>query len=194
MTENSQKEAILHAIKYRRSIFPASYTRQEISKETILQLLDAANAAPNHKLTQPWQFTVFRGAGLSRLADKMAALYKEQTPSEQFLQKKHEIIKDKIKQSAAVIAIQIRYSGLVPRWEEVAAVGCAVQNLWLAAEANNIGGYWSSPATRTGLHDLLGIAEEDEECLGLFYLGYHHETKREGLRKPVAEKTSWIES
>jgi len=188
-----KKENILHLIKYRRSIFPASYVEKEISNETILQLLGYANYAPNHKLTQPWRFTVFKGEGLFQLADKMADLYKEQTPEAQFLQKKYEVIKEKIVQSAAVIAIHIHYSGAVPRWEEVAAVGCAIQNLWLAATAEGIGGYWSTPDTRKGLGSFLDIDEENEECLGLFYLGYHQEEEKEGFRKPIEEKIRWVE-
>lgn len=188
----SKEEIILNNIKYRRSIFPASYTTQKISNETILELLTYANYAPTHKLTQPWQFTVFKENGLLRLAEKMAELYKEQTSAEQFLQKKYESIKEKITLAAAVIVIRITYSGVVPQWEEVAAVGCAVQNLWLAAKAKGIGGYWSTPGTISNLGHFLKLKDE-EECLGLFYLGYHEEKQTEGHRKPIAEKISWIE-
>lgn len=32
----------------------------------------------------------------------------------------------------------------VPLWEEHAAVACAVQNMWLAATAAGVSGYWTS--------------------------------------------------
>src|SRR5690606_13465824 len=140
-------ETVKQVINHRRAIFPPSYTAQIIPKELLTELLDCANAAPTHKLTQPWRFVVFREQGLVRLADQLAALYKTHTPAEQFLQKKLESTRDKVLRSGAVAAIVVSYSGAVPQWEELAATACAVQNLWLAASAAGIGGYWSSPGT-----------------------------------------------
>jgi len=187
----SSEKIILDNIKYRRSIFPPSYTTQPIAEEVLLELLTAANEAPTHKLTQPWRFTVFKGDGLMVLAHQMADLYKVHTAAEQFLPKKHAAIQEKITRSAAVIAIRVKYSGLIPKWEEIAAVGCAVQNLWLAACAKGIGGYWSTPATVQYLNDFLNL-EEEEACLGLFYLGYHQEAPALGQRSPIADKIDWV--
>lgn len=184
--------ALQHLIKHRRSIFPDSYTDRELSKDTLLRLLECANAAPTHKLTQPWRFTVFRGDALRRLADKLASLYQEHTPAERFLQKKHDATRRKVLRSGAVIVINIHYSGEIPQWEELAATACAVQNLWLAAAAEGIGAYWSSPGTIKHLGDFLGLGE-DEACLGFFYMGYHEEPPREANRTPIAEKIQWEE-
>jgi len=187
----SDEKIILNNIKYRRSVFPPSYTTQPIAEEVILELVTAANCAPTHKFTQPWRFTIFKGNGLMALAHQMASLYKSHTPAEQFLPKKHAAIQEKITRSAVVIAIRIKYSGLVPKWEEVAAVGCAVQNLWLAAHAKGIGGYWSTPDIAGHLNEFLNL-EKEEECLGLFYLGYHHESPAVGKRTPISEKIDWV--
>ena len=187
---SSDFEAIKKIINYRRSVFPPSYTDQVISTELLIELLDCANAAPTHKLTQPWRFVVFRENGLARLADRLAALYKAHTPAEQFLQKKQENTRKKVLQSGAVIAIVVSYSGAVPQWEEIAATACAVQNLWLGASAAGIGGYWSSPGTVKHLGEFLNVAEH-EECLGFFYMGYHDEPPRKANRQPVTEKIRW---
>ncbi len=185
-------ETIKRIINHRRSIFPPSYNERVIPKELLTELLDCANTAPTHKLTQPWRFVVFREQGLERLADQLASLYKAHTPSEQFLQKKFESTREKVLRSGAVVAIVVSYSGTVPQWEELAATACAVQNLWLAASAANIGGYWSSPGTIIHIGDFLGLAE-NEECLGFFYMGYHHEPARAANRRPIAEKVRWEE-
>lgn len=185
-------ETIKQVINQRRSIFPPSYTGQAIPKELLTELLDCANAAPTHKLTQPWRFVLFREQGLVRLADQLAALYKTHTPPEQFLQKKMESTRDKVLRSGAVTAIVVSYSGAIPQWEELAATACAVQNLWLAASAAGIGGYWSSPGTIKYIGDFLGLAEH-EECLGFFYMGYHDEPSRAANRRPLAEKVRWEE-
>lgn len=185
-------ETIQHIINHRRAIFPPSYTGQTIPKELLTELLDCANAAPTHKLTQPWRFVVFRERGLLRLADQLASLYKTHTSPEQFLHKKFESTRDKVLRSGAVIAIVASYSGAVPQWEEIAATACAVQNLWLAASAADIGGYWSSPGTIEHIGDFLGLAE-NEECLGFFYMGYHDELPRPANRRPLVEKIRWEE-
>ncbi|MGK6349807.1 nitroreductase family protein [Parapedobacter sp. DT-150] len=189
---SSDFDTIKRIIKHRRSIFPPSYTRTEIPKELLTELLECAVTAPTHKLTQPWRFIVFREGGLMRLADELATLYTAHTPTEQFLQKKYENTREKVLQSGAVIAIVTAYSGEVPRWEELAATACAVQNLWLAAAAADIGGYWSSPGTVKHMVDFLGLADH-EECLGFFYMGYHAEPERAANRQSVDDKIQWEE-
>jgi len=185
-------ETIKKAISRRRSVFPPSYTNQVIAKELLTELLACANAAPTHKLTQPWRFVVFRGQGLERLADQLAALYKTHTPPEQFLQKKLESTRAKVLRSDAVIAICGSYNGTVPQREELAATACAVQNLWLAASATGIGGYWSSPGTIKHIGDFLELTD-DQACLGFFYMGYHDEPPREANRVPLPAKVRWEE-
>ncbi|MFC3199166.1 nitroreductase [Parapedobacter deserti] len=191
-TPSNDFETLRQIIQNRRSIFPVSYTGQQINKETLVQLLECATAAPTHKLTQPWRFVVFREGGLLKLADQLANLYKAHTPPQQFLQKKYENTREKVLQSGAVIAIVTSYSGALPQWEELAATACAVQNLWLAASAAGIGGYWSSPGAINHMGDFLAL-EGNEECIGFFYLGYHNEPPRKAVRRPLAEKVKWEE-
>ena len=40
------------------------------------QMLENANWAPTHKLTEPWRFTVFTGDGLKTFAGLQASVYK----------------------------------------------------------------------------------------------------------------------
>lgn len=188
----SKSENIQEVIKNRRSIFPKSYIQKPIENEVLLSLLECANQAPTHRLTQPWRFKIFKGAGLERLADEMVREYKEITPTESFLQKKSDSIHEKVMQSGAVLAICMQVSGRVPEWEEIAAVACSVQNIWLAASAIGIGAYWSTPALIHSLNSFLKL-KEDEKCIGLFYMGYHQEAPQVGNRTPIEEKITWIE-
>jgi len=183
---------IQELIKTRRSIFPKSYIDKPIKKETILELLQCADQAPNHKLTQPWRFTIFMGEGLIKLANELTNQYELITPKEKFLQKKRDSMREKVLQSGAVIAICLHESGKIPKWEEKAAVAAAVQNMALAASAQHIGSYWSTPAVLHELKPFLKLLD-NESCIGLFYMGYHNEEPHYGTRSPLEEKLTWVE-
>jgi len=49
-------------IKARRSIFPADYSGEAVSREALLRAMGAANWAPTHGKTEPWRFVVLQGA------------------------------------------------------------------------------------------------------------------------------------
>jgi len=185
-------EIISKVIKERRSIFPASYIKKEIPVEVINQILETANYAPTHKLTQPWRFTVIRKAGLAKLGEELGRLYKELVTPQQFLQKKFDSFEEKTSQADCIIAINMQLSGKIPEWEELAAVSCAVQNMALTAESLKVGAYWSSPPLIDGLGDFLKLGA-NEKCIGLFYMGYHNEKPWEPNRTSMAEKVNWIE-
>ncbi len=186
-------EVIQSIIKRRRSVFPISFTREEIPVEAIEIILDSANYAPTHKMTQPWRFSVFRNAGKTRFGQELAKQYKAHTPAELFLQKKYDSFGVKFEQSSCVIVLKAQlHPELLPEWEEVAALACAVQNMALTAEALNIGAYWSSPGPVAAMQDFLGL-QENEKVYGVFYMGYHNAVPAEAKRTPMALKVKWIE-
>jgi len=184
---------LTNIIKRRRSIFPVSYTGQEVPVTVIKQILESANYAPTHKLTEPWRFIVFRNEGKIKLGAELARLYKETTPAHQFLQKKYDSIIEKAHQSSCIITLNAQLTAKVPEWEELAALACAVQNMALTAEALNVGAYWSSPGMIADLKGYLNLGET-EKCFGLFYMGYHNEEPRAAKRTPIEEKIKWVES
>lgn len=157
-------------IENRRSVFPKDYTGEAIAEEVLEEILSSAKFAPNHKKTKPWRLRVFRKEEKAQLGKKLAEIYKTTTSSETFLEKKYLDISNKISKSDAIITICVNFSGLVPEWEEIAATAMGVQNMYLTASANTVGCYWSSPGTVSHLNDFLNL-DENQRCLGLFYLG-----------------------
>lgn len=186
------KNTILEAIHYRRAVNQNSFTEEEISKEEILTLLNAANAAPTHKRTQPWRFVVFRKEGLQRLGAELSRIYKEVTPADKYTEMAEANMAKKATQSNVALAIIVNYTGDVPEWEELAATACAVQNIWLAAHSIQLGGYWASPGLINHLGKFLQL-EENQKCIGLFYLGKHQAEAREPFRSPIEDKIRWEE-
>lgn len=190
---NEDFEILTRLIRERRSIFPKSYTEEVIPKKLIEQILETANYAPTHKLTEPWRFVVFTGESKNKLGAKLAELYSSNVSADQFLQKKFDSFGIKAAQSSCIIAINVKYhSEKVPAWEELAAVACAVQNMALTAHSLGIGAYWSSPPLIKMLNEFLEL-EENDQCIGLFYMGFHKEEQREAKRRPIFEKVRWFE-
>ena len=187
-------EVLKKIISRRRSVFPVSYTKEEIPVDVIKQILESANYAPTHKLTEPWRFVVFRNEGKINFANELARLYKDTTPVHQSLQKKYDSILEKAIQSSCIIALNAQlHPDKLPEWEEIASLACAVQNMALTAEAFEVGAYWSSPGMIVELKDYLNLGEQ-EKCFGLFYMGYHNEKPRTAARTPIDNKIKWIDS
>ncbi|WP_294318354.1 nitroreductase [uncultured Chryseobacterium sp.] len=166
----NKAEILKEIIEQRRSIFPKDYTDTEIPQEILDEILHSATLAPNHKRTKPWRFKTFRGEEKAGLAAEMQAIYKATQPEQVFLEKKYNDIGFKINKADAVVSIVVNFSGMVPEWEEIAAVSMAVQNMYLTCTANGIGCYWSSLKLVDHLKESLTI-EENQKCLGFFYMG-----------------------
>ncbi|MEM6725039.1 MAG: nitroreductase [Bacteroidota bacterium] len=182
-------------IRDRRSIFPKTYIDKPIDPEIIDQVLENANWAPTHKFTEPWRFRVITDQGLDRFADTMARWYKANYTGDQFSERKYKKVQSNPKRSGAVIAIVMQRDPeeRIPEFEEIAAVACAVQNMYLTCHAYGIGSYWSTPKAigSTEVASFLDL-QKGESCLGFFYMGHHEMPQLEGKRGPIAEKTRWI--
>lgn len=180
-------------IRARRSIQPVQFVPGQVIPYTLIeQLLENANWAPTHKRTEPWRFVVFSGAGLQKLADFQAALY-QQNAGDKFQQSKYEKLATQPLRCSHVIAIGLKRHPEVPEVEEIEAVACAVQNLHLSATAYGLGGYWGSGGI-TYMEDakpFFGLEEQDR-LLGFFSLGYVQQQPGKNIRKPIADKVTWV--
>ena len=194
---NDTQAIITEVIRNRRSIKPVDMdASRAVDKAVILELLENANHAPTHGLTEPWRFHIFAGDSRRTLADTMARLYRETTPEGEFREDKMRKMSENPLLAGAVIVLGMARRGgsKIPELEEIEAVACAVQNLALSVTAAGLAGYWSSPPlvyTRL-FADWLGLGAEDR-CLGLFYLGWPKADLRtpKATRKPVEEKITW---
>jgi nitroreductase len=180
-------------IRSRRSIFPPSYIEKEIPDEVINDILENANYAPTHKLTEPWRFVVFRGASLNKLAGFFSERYRTVTPPESYSQARYDAAGEKVLKSGCVIAVNAElHPDKLPEWEETASVACAVQNMWLTATAYGLGSYWSSPGVLKELAEFMGLPA-NQKCMGLFFMGYHDAPETPARRTPIEGKVIWAE-
>jgi len=193
---NYQPELLNQLIKNRRSVFPNQYTGGAIDENIVQQMLENANWAPNHGKTEPWRFFVFTGQGLQSFANFQAELYETKTKAEgRFDEKKHQKLKVQPLKASHIIAIVMQRQQLekIPVIEEIEAVACAVQNMYLTATAYGVGAYWSSGGVTywEETKEYFGLGADDH-LLGFFYIGEIDTPAKEGIRKPIAKKTTWI--
>lgn len=185
-------EKVNHLIRNRRSVFPNIMIDKEVSDDIILELLTNANWAPNHRHTEPWRFKIFKGNAKQRLGQFLADQYKLSSTAENFKQFKYDKTIKKAGQAGCIIAICMQRDPQkrVPEFEEIAAVACAVQNLWLSLEPHGLGGYWSTPKSIQNFGKFMDLNPE-EQCLGFFYLGYYQDIELKGQRGDIADKITW---
>ena len=187
---------ISEIIKDRRTIYPELYTSRKVHKEIIEHLLRNAVWAPTHGKTEPWRFKVYSGESRNILSEKLGELYQKLTSKEQFKEDKLVKIKARPFLSSVVIAVCMERGNneKIPVVEEIEAVACAIQNMSLTATAYGLGSFWSTPKIiyTPEMNSFLNLNEQDK-CVGLFYVGYVEGKWPKGIRKPVKLLTEWYE-
>lgn len=183
-------------IRDRRTIYPEDFSERKLHQEIIENLLNNAIWAPNHGMTQPWRFKVFTNKGIKRLADFQANTYKEKCTPETFDAEKFEKLATRPLLAQAIIAIcmERQKSEKIPEMEEIEAVACSVQNIYLTCAAYGLGAYWGSGGvTYTDeMKHFLGLGVKDR-CLGFLYLGYPKSEWPKSHRKPIEYVSEWID-
>ncbi len=183
-------------IRSRRSVFPKDYSGEKVDDSIVKQMLENANWAPTHKLTEPWRFVVFTGDGLKTLAAFQSECYKQVTQAKgTFEEKKYEGLKLKPMECSHIIAVGMKRDEKksVPELEELGAVFCAIENMYLTATACGIGCYLSTGGVTNfeEAKSFFGLGREDK-LIGFIHVGIPKGLPSAGKRKPVEEKTKWI--
>ena len=188
-------EQINEVIRSRRSTKPRLFNGDRIDDKIVWEILENANWAPNHGLTQPWRYKIFTNKGLKKLANFQADLYQKLTPKEKFKAEKYERMKTNLLKSSHVIVICMQRHKLekILEIEEIEAVACSVQNMALTAAAFGICSFWGSGGVTytEELKEFLGLGEKDK-CLGYLYLGYSDNPTTKSRRDPIQEKVEWF--
>jgi nitroreductase len=182
----------LETVKARRSI--REFSDRDVTREEVETLLDAAVAAPNHRLTQPWRFYVLgpearRAYGMAlgvrkakRVEDPAAA----------------DAVRLKVAQEHAQLPLMIAVAVVQDanpeiRDEDHAATMMAVQNISLAAVELGLGthiktgGIMDDPAARVAV----GVPD-GERIVAVLNVGKPAATPAVKERRPAASLTTWV--
>ncbi len=193
---NFDIEEVNELIQNNASVFPKDYTGEKVDDKIVWQMLENANWAPTHKLTEPWRFIVFTGEGLNKLADFQSSCYREVTMAKgTFDEKKYEGLKSKPMESSHIIAVGMKRDEKksLPESEEMGAVFCAVENIYLTATAYGIGCYLSTGSITNfeEAKSFFGLEKEDR-LLGFIHIGIPKGVPVSGRRRSINEKVKWI--
>ena len=161
-------ESINNIIRKRRSVFPVQFNGEKIDDSIINEIIFNANAAPTHKITQPWLFKIFSKDSKIKLANEILKLKFGQDVPEN--EKRNFINKFNLSSHIICICLNRSDEHFIAEWEEISALAMSVQNMWLTCSANEIGCYWSSPKIISDLDGFLNL-DDNQRCLGLFYIG-----------------------
>ncbi len=188
-------QILTEIIRNRRSTFPDQFEPgKKVDDNIIREILINATWAPNHGQQQPWQFTVFAGEGLKRLAIFQSELYKE-LAGENFKEVTYAKLQQNPLKASHVIALGMKKTPNknIPEVEDVAAVACAVQNIYLSVTVYGLGGYWTTGGItyREEAKPFFGLGEKDK-LMGFFYIGHIAIPSTGAIRKPLEEKVTWI--
>jgi len=183
-------------IRNRRSVFPKMYTGEQVPRHVVEKMLENANWAPTHKFTEPWRFTVFYGEGVKKFAEFQADLYRQRTGANPtFDESTYLKLKEKPLMASCIIAIGMKRDpeNRIPEIEEIAAVSCAVQNMYLTATAYGAGCYWSTggPTFWDEAREFFKLAPEDK-LLGFLYVGMPVDKEFGSTRGAWEDKVTWV--
>jgi nitroreductase len=175
-------ESFAAALRARRSI--DLYEPTPVDPAALLDAIDVARWAPNHRLTEPWRFYLVgpRTAGaIIELAAEIDAAKKGPRAGE--------ARRERLLGVPGFFVITSRRSedALLDR-EDYAASCCAAQNLMLYLWQRGIGAKWTTGGVTRDprFYELLAIDSSKETVVGFFFYGVP-KVVPEQKRKPVDE-------
>lgn len=188
-------------IERRRSI--RRFQKKGVSKEMILQILDAARQAPSAKNAQPWRFLVLgpqsRNAALNAM-DAGVRCRMDAVANRPLLAGAIHTLR--IMKSAPVLILVVNPAGGTPAdsvsgWARVAelldamSVGAAVENLLLEAVALGLGALWIGN-TFFAYDEIAAALEIQGQLLGAVAVGWPDETPEPRPRKSMEEIAGFL--
>lgn len=166
------------------------YLTTPLPEGALQRALEAAIRAPNHKLTNPWRFTLM-GPRTRHAITELAVTLKSKgkAPSEPGEQERQQKIRTKFNNPPEILAVsQVIAKDEFRRREDYGACACAIQNIMLSLASEGIGTKWSSGdiTSHAETYELLGVDPETEEIIGFVWIGYPESSPETG-RKPLSE-------
>ncbi len=161
-------EVVASTLRERRTI--AMFEERPVDRETIMQAIEVARWAPNHRLTEPWRFYLVGEKAREATLHWVEVVTTEKANAEVGARKAGKWAKV----PGWLLVTCKRSDDALLEQEDYAACACAIHNLSLYLWRAGIGMKWSSGAITRDARYLkaLGIDEDNEFVVGLISYGY----------------------
>jgi len=195
---NQQERDALYKVIFSRRDVRNDFLADKIPDDVLMRVLKAGHHAPSVGFMQPWDFIIVSDFATKKTikqgfetANKASAEQFTGSRKQQYKKLKLEgileapigicVTCDRTRTGPVVLGRTIK-----PEMDLYSAV-CAVQNMWLAARAENLGLGWVSILHDKALKAALNIPEHIE-IIGYLCLGYVSQFKE----KPELEEKGWL--
>ena len=170
----------------RNRVSNSKFTNTKVDVEHIMELLDYAVYAPNHKMREPWRFIILEGLGKINFINN----YLREVKDEQ----KEDIKKiiDKVFQAPMVVAfVMPRNVNYVDELEDLQAISAVIQNFLLLLEEKGYGSFWKTPKYIQSdlFKEVLGLST-NEIIAGLVMVGFVESKGQPKPRKSAKDLTT----
>lgn len=155
-------------------------------EELLLQAIEIARWAPNHKMTEPWRFHRLGPVTAGQIIELNTALITAEKGAEAARKKA-----ERWAQVPGWVLVTCQTAADSVRNEEnYAAVCCAIQNLMLFLWSRGVATKWATSAVlqEPAVAQLLQLEPSRERIVGLIWYGYPA-VQTETRRRPVSEIT-----
>jgi len=162
------------------------FINAKVESEDIIELLDYAVYAPNHKMREPWRFVILEGLGKSNFIKNYLSEVKEN------LKEEEKAIMDKVFQAPMVVAfIMPKNNNYADELEDLQAISAVIQNFLLLLEEKGYGSFWKTPKYIESdlFKDVLGVTTH-EIIAGLVMVGFVENKNQPKPRKRAKSITT----
>ncbi len=190
-----ERDTLYRVIHARRDM--RHFIGGEVADDVLARILEAAHAAPSVGLMQPWRFVRITKQSLRESLVQLVEAEKEKTSQAlderkaEFMRLKVEGIRDCAELIAVILAPDdgtVFGRRTMPDDMALSSVSCAIQNMWLAARAENLGMGWVSFFEPQDVADLL-LCPKGAKPIALLCLG----PVKSFYDKPMLESEGWRE-
>lgn len=185
--DESHRQILHRGLRERRTV--NRFQSQVPPREWVIEALDLARWAPNHRHTNPWRFYLLGRRTVEKVAGVNARLVRE-TKGEEAARKK---LTRWLEMPGWLVVTHLRSDDPVREREDYAATCCAIHNFSLSLWTRGVGVKWTTgPVTRhQDFYEAVGIDPFEEQTAGLLWYGFPEEvpeSRRTDLDELLSER------
>ena len=168
-----------------KRISNAKFLEKPVAVDFLIELLESAVYAPNHKMREPWRFIIFDSFGKKQFLDDYISIM-SQTEKDSIL-----VSLNKIFNAPIIVAVIMKKApNVIDEKEDLLATGALIQNFLLLLTSHGLSSFWKTPSfiDYDSFKKTLGL-NQDEVVTGMIMAGYPMTDLTPKIRQKAISKT-----